>query len=118
MTACGDRLTLLSGDDSLTLPLMAIGAKGVISVITNVMPREMHEMAAAALSGDFEQARTIHFKLLPLMRALFQETNPIPVKQACAYMGKCTNEMRMPLTPMSHGPAERLRSTMKELRLT
>jgi 4-hydroxy-tetrahydrodipicolinate synthase len=117
LKACGDRLTLLSGDDSLTLPLMAIGAKGVISVITNVMPREMHEMAAAALSGDFEQTRTMHFKLLPLMRALFQETNPIPVKQACAYMGKCTNEMRMPLTPMSHGPAERLRSAMKELRL-
>jgi 4-hydroxy-tetrahydrodipicolinate synthase len=89
----------------------------VISVITNVMPCEMHEMVAAALSGDFEQARTTHFKLLPLMRALFQETNPIPVKQACAYMGKCTNEMRMPLTPMSHGPAERLRSAMKELRL-
>jgi 4-hydroxy-tetrahydrodipicolinate synthase len=117
LKACGDRLTLLSGDDSLTLPLMAIGAKGVISVITNVMPREMHEMAAAALSGNFEQARTMHFKLLPLMRALFQETNPIPVKQACAYMGKCTNEMRMPLTPMSHGPAERLRSAIKELRL-
>jgi 4-hydroxy-tetrahydrodipicolinate synthase len=118
LKACGDRLTLLSGDDSLTLPLMALGAKGVISVITNVMPCEMHEMVAAALSGDFEQARTTHFKLLPLMRALFQETNPIPVKQACAYMGKCTNEMRMPLTPMSHGPAERLRSAMKELRLT
>jgi 4-hydroxy-tetrahydrodipicolinate synthase len=114
---CGDRLTLLSGDDSLTLPLMAIGAKGVVSVVTNVMPREMHEMAAAALSGDFERARAIHFKLLPLMRALFQETNPIPVKQACAYMGKCTNEMRMPLTPMSQGPAERLRSVIKELSL-
>jgi 4-hydroxy-tetrahydrodipicolinate synthase len=114
---CGERLTLLSGDDSLTLPLMAIGAKGVVSVVANVMPREMHEMAAAALSGDFEHARAIHFKLLPLMRALFQETNPIPVKQACAYMGKCTNEMRMPLTSMSHGPAERLRATMKELRL-
>jgi 4-hydroxy-tetrahydrodipicolinate synthase len=114
---CGDHLVLLSGDDSLTLPLMAIGARGVISVITNVMPQEMHEMAAAALSGDFEQARAMHFKLLPLMRGLFQETNPIPVKQACAYMGKCTNEMRMPLTPMSQGPSERLRSAMKELRL-
>lgn len=112
---CGDRLTLLSGDDSLTLPLMSIGAKGVISVMTNVVPREMHEMAAAALSADFERARAMHFKLLPLMRALFQETNPIPVKQACAYMGKCANELRMPLTSMSQAPADRLRGVMKEL---
>lgn len=114
---CGDRLTILSGDDSATLPLMAIGAKGVIATITNVMPREMHELAAAALADDFERAREIHFKMLPLMRALFQETNPIPVKQACAYLGKSTNEVRMPLTPMSPAPAEKLRSVMKELRL-
>jgi len=77
----------------------------------------MHELAAAGLAGDFERAREIHFKMLPLMRALFIETNPIPVKQACAFMGKCSNEMRMPLTPMSPAPAERLRSVMKELRL-
>jgi 4-hydroxy-tetrahydrodipicolinate synthase len=96
---------------------MAIGAKGVVSVATNVVPHEMHEMAAAALAGDFERARTIHFKLLPLMRALFQETNPIPVKQACAFMRKCTNEVRMPLIPMSQGPADRLHAAMKELRL-
>jgi 4-hydroxy-tetrahydrodipicolinate synthase len=115
---CGERLTMLSGDDSFTLPLMAIGAKGVISVITNVMPREMHELAAAALAGDFNRARSIHFRMLPLMRALFTETNPIPVKQACAFMGKCSNEMRMPLLPMSAGPADKLRSVMKELRLT
>jgi 4-hydroxy-tetrahydrodipicolinate synthase len=114
---CGERLTLLSGDDSLTLPLMAIGAKGVISVATNVVPAEMHEMAAAALAGDFDRARTIHFRLLPLIRALFQETNPIPVKQACAFMHKCSNELRMPLTPMSPGPADRLRGVMKEMRL-
>ena len=114
---CGDRLTILSGDDSATLPLMAIGAKGVIATITNVMPREMHELAAAALADDFGRAREIHFKMLPLMRALFQETNPIPVKQACAYLGKSTNEVRMPLTPLSPAPAEKLRSVMKELRL-
>ncbi|HVC44853.1 MAG TPA: 4-hydroxy-tetrahydrodipicolinate synthase [Candidatus Binataceae bacterium] len=114
---CGDRLTMLAGDDPLTLPLMAMGAKGVISVVTNVMPREMHELAAAGLAGDFAQARALHFKLLPLMRALFTETNPIPVKQACALMGKCTNEMRMPLLPMTAGPAENLRTVMKDLRL-
>jgi 4-hydroxy-tetrahydrodipicolinate synthase len=114
---CGNRLDLLSGDDSLTLPLMAIGAKGVISVVTNVMPREMHEMAAAALANDFERARQLHFRMLPLMRALFTETNPIPVKQACAFMGKCANELRMPLTAMTSAPAEKLRGVMRELRL-
>ena len=114
---CGDRLTMLSGDDSFTLSLMALGAKGVISVVTNVLPREMHDLAEAALAGDFARAREIHFSMLPLMRALFTETNPIPVKQACAFMGKCSNEMRMPLLPMSAAPADKLRSAMKELRL-
>ena len=114
---CGDRLAILSGDDSATLPIMAIGGKGVIATITNVMPREMHELATAALKGDFARARQIHFAMLPLMRALFLETNPIPVKQACAFMGKCANELRMPLIPMSQQPAERLRSVMKEMRL-
>ncbi len=114
---CGDRLTILSGDDSLTLPLMALGAAGVISVISNVMPRETHELTAAALAGNFKRAREIHFQLLPLMRALFFETNPIPVKQALAFMGKCTREMRMPLTQMSPGPAEKLHAVMKELGL-
>jgi 4-hydroxy-tetrahydrodipicolinate synthase len=114
---CGDRLTMMAGDDSLTLPLMAMGAKGVISVITNAMPREMHELAAAALAGNFARARELHFSMLPLMRALFVETNPIPIKQACAFMGKCSNEMRMPLLPMTAAPAERLRAAMKELRL-
>ncbi|MGH8014073.1 MAG: dihydrodipicolinate synthase family protein, partial [Candidatus Binataceae bacterium] len=107
----------LSGDDSLTLPLMAMGAKGVVSVVTNVMPREMHGMVAAALNNDFAKAREIHYRLLPLTRALFLETNPIPVKQACALMGKCANEMRMPLIPMSAVAAERLSAVMKELRL-
>jgi 4-hydroxy-tetrahydrodipicolinate synthase len=114
---CGSRLAMLSGDDSMTLPLMSIGAKGVISVVTNVMPREMHDLTTAGLAGDFARAREVHFKMLPLMRALFTETNPIPVKQACAFMGKCSNEMRMPLTPMTPAAADRLRSVMKELRL-
>jgi len=114
---CGDRLTILSGDDSLTVPIMALGGKGVISVISNLMPRETHELAAAALEGDFARAREIHFRLLPLMRALFVESNPIPVKQALAYMGKCSAELRMPLTPLSPAGADRLRAAMKELRL-
>lgn len=114
---CGDRLTILSGDDALVLPLMALGAKGVISTTTNVMPREMHDLAAAALAGDFARAREIHYRMLPVVRALFIETNPIPVKQAVAFMGKCANELRLPLVPMSPGAAEKLRAAMKEARL-
>ena len=114
---CGDRLAILSGDDSLTLPIMALGGKGVIATISNVMPREIHELAAAGLTGDFAHAREIHYRMLPLMRALFLETNPIPIKQACAFMGRCQNEVRLPLVPMTAGPAERLRGVMKELRL-
>ncbi len=114
---CGERLTILSGDDPLTLPLMALGAKGVISVISNVMPRETHELVAAALAGDFERARSLHYAMLPLMRALFLETNPIPVKQALAFMGKSSPELRMPLTQMSAPAAEKLRAVMKEMKL-
>jgi 4-hydroxy-tetrahydrodipicolinate synthase len=114
---CGDRITILSGDDALTLPLMALGAKGVISTCSNIVPREMHDLSATALAGDFVKAREIHYRLLPMMRALFVETNPIPIKQALAFMGKCANELRMPLLPMTAGPADKLRIAMKELRL-
>jgi 4-hydroxy-tetrahydrodipicolinate synthase len=114
---CGDRLTILSGDDSLVVPIMALGGKGVIATISNVMPREMHDLAAAGLAGDFARAREIHYKMIPLMRTLFIETNPIPVKQALAFMGRCQNELRMPLCAMSAPAADRLRTSMKELKL-
>jgi 4-hydroxy-tetrahydrodipicolinate synthase len=114
---CGERLTILSGDDSLVVPIMALGGKGVIATISNVMPREMHDLAAAGLAGDFARAREIHYKMLPLIRALFIETNPIPVKQALAFMGRCANELRMPLCPMSAPAADRLKTAMKELKL-
>jgi 4-hydroxy-tetrahydrodipicolinate synthase len=113
----GGKFTVLSGDDALTVSLMAIGAKGVIATIGNVMPREMHDLTAAGLAGDFERARQLHYKMLPLMRALFIETNPICVKQAMAFMGKCCNELRMPLVPMTAPAAEKLKAAMKELRL-
>ena len=111
------KFTVLSGDDALTVPLMAVGAKGVIATIGNVMPREMHELAAAGLAGDFERARTLHYKMLPLMRTLFIETNPICVKQAMALMGKCCNELRLPLVPMTAPAVEKLKAAMKDLRL-
>ena len=111
------KFTVLSGDDALTVPLMAIGAKGVIATIGNAMPREIHELAEAGLAGDFERARQWHYKMLPLMRTLFIETNPICIKQALAFMGKCCNELRLPLVPMSPPAAEKLKAVMKELRL-
>ena len=111
------KFTVLSGDDALTVPLMAIGAKGVIATIGNAMPREIHELAAAGLAGDFERARQLHYKMLPLMRTLFIETNPICIKQALAFMGKCCNELRLPLVPMTPPAAEKLKAAMKELRL-
>jgi len=111
------KFTVLSGDDALTVPLMAIGAKGVIATIGNAMPREIHELAAAGLAGDFERARQLHYKMLPLMRTLFLETNPICIKQALAFMGKCCNELRLPLVPMTPPAAEKLKAAMKELRL-
>ena len=111
------KFTVLSGDDALTVPLMAIGARGVIATIGNAMPREIHELAAAGLAGDFERARQLHYKMLPLMRTLFIETNPICIKQALAFMGKCCNELRLPLVPMTPPAAEKLKAVMKELRL-
>ena len=111
------KFTVLSGDDALTVPLMAIGAKGVIATIGNAMPREIHELAAAGLAGDFERARQLHYQMLPLMRTLFIETNPICIKQALAFMGKCCNELRLPLVPMTPPAAEKLKAAMKELRL-
>ena len=98
---CKPGFLLLSGDDPLTLPMMAIGGKGVITVTANVAPRDMSEMVAAALNNDYDKARSLHYKLAPLFSALFLETNPIPVKTALAMMGKCVEEVRLPLTPLA-----------------
>ena len=111
---CGDDLTVLSGDDSLTLPMMALGAKGVITVTANVAPKDMADLVNAALAGNFADARASHFKLASLFNALFYETNPIPVKEALAMMNKIEPELRLPLTLMSPDNRERLRQVMKE----
>lgn len=95
---CG--ITVLSGDDSLTLPMMAVGATGVVSVAANVTPAKLAAMCAEFTKGNLDGARAIHFALLPLFKALFIETNPIPVKAALARMGLIRNVLRLPLTPM------------------
>lgn len=112
--ACGDRMTVLSGDDALTLPMMAVGAKGVITVTANIAPADMAAMVAAFLAGRQEEARRLHYKLYPLFTALFYETNPIPVKEALGMMGKIDPELRLPLCPMSAEPREKLTRVMKD----
>lgn len=111
---CGEDFTVLSGDDLLTLPMMALGAKGVITVTANVVPKEMASLVNAALKGNFSEARRYHFQLAPLFNALFYETNPIPVKEALSMMNKIDPELRLPLTPLSQDNRERLRQVMKE----
>ena len=105
---------VLSGDDPLTLPMMSLGGKGVITVTANVAPTEMAHMVSAALKGDYERARTLHFKLTPLFGVLFLETNPIPVKAALAMMGKMSEEVRLPLTPLADEYRPKLREALKQ----
>lgn len=114
---CGDRITLLSGDDFTTLPLLALGGKGTISVTANVMPKLVSQMCALWEQGKFEEARKIHFQLEPLNAAMFIETNPIPVKTALAMMGKIKEEFRLPLCEMAPGNKEKLRSVLKSYKL-
>ncbi|MFP3867862.1 MAG: 4-hydroxy-tetrahydrodipicolinate synthase [Desulfobacteraceae bacterium] len=109
---CGDKITVLSGDDFTALPLMAMGGKGVISVISNVAPRDMAQMCDAFLGGDLARARQLHYKMLPLMEAMFFETNPAPAKTALRLMGKITGEVRLPLCAMSPANEEKLRQVM------
>jgi 4-hydroxy-tetrahydrodipicolinate synthase len=108
---------ILSGDDSLTLPMMSVGAVGVISVVSNVIPRELTEMTHAALKGDFERAGRIHAKLFPLFKDLFIETNPVPVKAAMAMMGLIEETYRLPLVPLADVNRAQLKKTLQALGL-
>jgi 4-hydroxy-tetrahydrodipicolinate synthase len=102
ISALGDAVTVLSGDDSLTLPFMAVGAKGVISVVSNYFPREVTRLAALAGAGDYAKARALHRRLYPLFKAFFIESNPAPVKLAMARAGIIgSEEVRLPLCPLS-----------------
>ena len=105
---CGDRIAVLSGDDFTALPLMSLGGHGVISVISNIAPADVVGMVEAFEAGDVARARALHFKMMPLTRALFNETNPIPVKTALAWMGRFRLEFRLPLCPMQEANRVRL----------
>lgn len=115
--ACGPDFTVLSGDDTLTLPLMAVGGRGVISVVANIVPRETADLTHAALEGDWKRARELFHRLFPLCRAMFIETNPIPVKEAMAMMGMIAPEFRLPLCRMADGNRERLRTVLQQFGL-
>ena len=114
---CGDRLAVYSGEDSLIYSLMALGGKGVISTVANVAPKQTAQLAQACLAGRWDEARKMQFQLIPLIRSLFIETNPIPVKAALALMGKCSGELRLPMTPMAESNLQRLRVTLGDFGL-
>ena len=110
----GDKIALLSGDDNLTLPVLALGGTGVISVVANIVPRDTADMVSAWERGDFGRSKELFYRLLPLCQAMFYETNPIPVKTALALMGKIKGEFRLPLVPISPANEERLRKALND----
>lgn len=110
-------INIMSGDDSLALPMMAIGASGVVSVAANIVPGRMAALVAAAAAGDFAGARAIHYELLPLFGALFIETNPMPAKACLAKMGLIENNLRLPLTPVLDSTSKALDGTLKAMKL-
>jgi 4-hydroxy-tetrahydrodipicolinate synthase len=108
---CG--MTVLSGDDSVTLPMMSIGARGVVSVASNVAPRQVANLVRLAMDGKWEEARREHLRLFRLFTDLFVDTNPIPVKAALAMMGRIEESYRLPLCPMSDALKAKLRETLR-----
>ncbi len=117
IAACGPDFSVLSGDDNITLPLLAIGGHGVVSVIANILPRETVEMVHAALDGDWKRARDLHYRLFPRARAAVLETNPIPIKEAMGMAGMIEPEFRLPMCRMSDANRERLRAVLTQYAL-
>lgn len=117
LALCGDQIDVFSGDDFITFPMMACGAKGVISVTANIMPKAIGDLTDAFYAGDLEKARKLHLDTLKINNAMFIESNPVPVKTALGLMGKCSDEVRLPLAPMSAANKEKLAAIMKEYKL-
>lgn len=114
---CGDELNIYSGNDDQILPIMSVGGIGVISVLANIMPRETHEMTNAYLEGNIKKSRRIQLELIPLIKALFCEVNPIPVKEALNIMGYNAGMPRLPLIQISNKGREKLEAEMKKVEL-
>ena len=113
--ALGPKFTIMSGDDSLTLPFMAVGAQGVISVASNIIPRGVSQLVGAFARGDVKKASQLHAKFYPVFKDLFLETNPVPVKAALAMMGLIQEEYRLPLVKMGEANRAKLRATLKSV---
>ncbi len=111
---CGKDFLLLSGDDALTLPVLTIGGVGVISVVANIVPGAVAQLVETFEGGKIKEAQALHYKLLPLVKAMFVETNPIPVKTAMGLMGLCSPELRLPLCAMSEENLAKLKKAMKD----
>jgi 4-hydroxy-tetrahydrodipicolinate synthase len=111
---CPANFELLSGDDSLTLPVLSIGGTGIISVVSNIVPKDVADLVSAFERGDIKKAQGLHYKLLPLIKAVFIETNPIPVKTAMGLMGLCEPDLRLPMCPMSPDNLEKLKKALKD----
>lgn len=109
-----DGFTVLSGDDAVTLPLLALGGDGVISVVSNAVPRQMSDLVRAGLADDMRRARELHMRLLPLMTAAFVETNPIPIKAALAELGRSRDTVRLPLLPLADEHRPRIRAALDQ----
>ncbi len=116
MSLVGDNLTLYSGDDDQIVPLLSVGGRGVISVLSNIFPGEVHRLCHAFFEGNLEESRALQFKYLDLINALFCEVNPIPVKTALGYLGICSDRMRMPLVEMEDANRERLIKALDAVR--
>ena len=114
---CGDKIIVLSGDDALTMPILAIGGKGVISVTANIIPGKMAELAQLCLQNDWKRAKELNLQLFPLFQAMFFETNPIPVKTAVSLMGMIRDEFRLPLCSMSEMNLNRLKEVLTNYQL-
>jgi 4-hydroxy-tetrahydrodipicolinate synthase len=111
---CAKDFDLISGDDSLTLPLLSIGGTGVISVVANIVPKDVARLVSEFEKGNIKKAQEMHYKLLPLIKAIFIETNPIPVKTAMGLLGMCEPDLRLPMCPMSAGNLEKLKIALKD----
>ena len=111
---CGDYLDIYSGNDDQILPILSLGGKGVISVFSNILPRETHELCQAWFDGDTQKCLRFQLDYLKLMNSLFMEVNPVPVKTACGMLGLCSEEMRLPLCEMEDANKARLEAILKE----
>lgn len=111
---CAKDFDLISGDDGLTLPVLSIGGTGIISVVANIVPKDVADLVAAFEKGDLNKAKELHFKLLPLIKAVFLETNPIPVKTAMGLLGMCAPDLRLPMCSMSEVNLDKLKIALKD----